>query len=368
MKFTKLTIEDIICELPDISKLDFSTVFNNKSYDYYIQALGFEQRTYAVSEKLSRVTNFYVEDAIILYYKTNIEDNFYFQEKVLTNLKSFSKRILSIDVDENCVNDLKQRILSKDKKSDKIRIILDFSTLSSQLILSLVKLFLDIDIDLIIVYTEGLIYHPTIEEFNILITDSNEKKTLQQTFGVEKISICPDYSGGEKENQDLIICFPSFVAERTEAVISFIDDLVIKNNEKNRLIWIIGDPNMDDYSRSKRKEIQKYIHKLDNNVKIYEVCTLDYKKTLNTLEHVFNDTFNNYHINISDLGSKMQSLGIAVFANLRRNVSVYYSEPVKYNSLQYSEKVKDYWFINIGKTKDFVNTLFKVGLIIEELT
>jgi len=362
MKFKNLTIEDIIGELPKIKKLTSKNAFQKMQFDFYIQSIGFEERTCTISQELSTINSFKVDETLLLKYTSNIEDNKFYEDTVMNSVKKFSHIVSQIQIKDEYIREVSERIMSKTKSKNKTTVIIDISTLSSHVILSLVNELFNLNVDLNILYTEGLIYHPTIEEYEQFGVND-----FHQTTGIEKISISPEFTGGEKEKQDLVICFPSFKAERTEAIITHINDLILKENKLDRIIWIIGNPHMDEPIKTKRKQIQKDIHKLDNKSKIYEVCTLDYKDTIIALEHIYENLVSQYHLNISDLGSKMQSIGIAIFALLRRDISVYYSQPKKYNSSHYSEKSKDIWHIEIGSTNHFMKTLYKVDTIEAEI-
>jgi hypothetical protein len=364
MEFFKIAIEDVIGNLSDISNVNVFERFLNSEYDLFIQAIGFEARTIAVAEKLSGLKTFKTKEVLLIKYKTNIEDNLFYEKDLRIYVNSFTKRISTFINDDEFNDAIKQKIHSSISTNKPIRVIVDFSSLSSRLILSLSKIIFQYNIDLTILYAEGKFYHPTEAEFEKLINKKGGDSKLSQSYGVEDVIISPEYNGGTKENQDLVICFPSFKAERTEAIITKIDDIILKQKDKKRLIWIIGDPHMDEPQKSMRRKIQKQINSMiEETDKIYYVDTLDYKKTLLVLDHIYKDVYESFHINISDLGSKMQSFGIAIFATLRRDVTVYYSEPTKYNPLHYSEGVKDFWIIEIGNTLNYIKELIKVDLI-----
>ena len=363
MELHKISIQDVLANLPEIEKIDFQKQFNGTIYDLYIQAVGFEHRTTGIVQNLSKLKNIRIKEAILISYVTNIEDNLFHEKQLKQTLTSFTDLISSLslnnDFDETIYNKIKSLVGAK----KKLKILLDISTMSSRLILSLTRWLFQEDIELIILFTEGSIYHPTEKEFNNRKKEATED-LQSQTYGVAKVIVSPDYNGGPKENQDLVICFPSFTAERTEAIITYIDDLILKQRDKDRLIWIVGDPHMEnELSKRKRQEMQILINKIPTDNKTYTVCTFDYKKTLEVLDHIYKEVYSNYHVNISDLGSKMQSFGIALFCNLRRDVTVYYSEPVKYNSTYYSDGIKDFWMINVGQTSKFINELFRVDML-----
>ncbi len=364
MEFHKITMEEIISTLPEIKKIDKAQDFLDIEMDLFIQAVGFEERTTAVSRMLSEINNYKIKETILIKYLVNIEDNLYYEKDILHNLQVCGSRISIIQLDDNFSIAIKQKIESLITKDKVLKVAVDYSTFSSKLILSLTKILLSFNIDFTLFYAEGEIYHPTNEEIEKIISSDEQDNNFEQSYGVHNVIISPEFLGSTKENQDLVICFPSFKAERSEVIISHIDDLIIKQDDKKRLIWVLGDPHiLQGQDKLKRKKFQERANRLSSNDTIYFVCTLDYKKTLTILDHIYKDVFSDFHINISDLGSKMQSFAIALFAILRRDITVYYSEPHKYNPSHYSEGVEDIWQIKIGNSSDFLNLLYKVDLI-----
>ena len=126
---------------------------------------------------------------------------------------------------------------------------------------------------------------------------------------------------------------------------------------------------MDEGTSTKRKGMQKKINKelLDlEDIIFYEISTFDYKETLKVLDRIYNSKNLDFHINISALGSKMQTLGLALFCYIKPDVSVYLAIPEKYNPKQYSEGCKATWQINFGEIKNIRDILNKVGSLITE--
>ena len=362
MEFRKKTIQSILGELPEISIIDFPQSFAGQHFDLFIQSVGFEERTKAMCTKLSQTSDFTVKESIILRYKSNIEENLTYEQQLKTYISSFSKSLQWIVIDNDVIEQISQKVNSIRLNLGKASILLDISTLSSKLILSLTKILIHKDIHLMVLYTEGRMYHPVEEEFERILLDS-ENPTLSQTSGIESVTVSPEFNGMSKDNQDLIICFPSFKAERTEAVIASIDELILKERTNERIFWILGEPNMVEPNKQNRTDFQKKINRIGDNEKVYVVSCLDYKKTIEILDHIYYETKNNYHINISNLGSKMQSFGIAIFASLRSEITVHYSEPKTYNPAHYSEGIKEYWAINLNSTKEFIKKLYSIDTI-----
>lgn len=221
-------------------------------------------------------------------------------------------------------------------------------------------MLLEFNIYLRIVYSEAEIYHPTPEEFE----GERDKWTTEENFGITrgvgKVILSPEYPGSIKENPNLIVAFLTFKPERTKAIIADIDEALLIRPDK-RIIWIVGDPHMDNENKRKRKEIMKEINKIPEGCPTYEVCTFNYKKTLKTLDKIYNDNNLDFHINISALGSKMQTLGIAIFCYANPDVSVYVAMPKEFDPKRYSEGTKAAWQIDFGDLVNIRDILGKVG-------
>jgi len=357
----EIELIDIINGLPDIESLDCNKEFLNKEYDAFFCALGFEERCLSIPEQLSNIDGFKCKQALYFEYSTNIEDNEINRPRLIMAFEKFADSWTSLQCDnENFTEDLR-KLLNKCKQSEQIfKIILDISVCSSKLILSLIKVLLELNINLHIVYSEARTYHPTCEEFD----EEPEKWTTEEGFGIAqgvgKVVPSVEYPGTQRENPDIIVAFPTFKPERTKAIITYIDESLLVRPEK-RIIWMIGEPHMDKDIREKRKRMIRKINGITKEMPSYNVCTLDYKKTLVALENIYKDKNLLFHINVSALGSKMQSLGISIFEYIRPDVSVYLATPVKYNPQQYSEGCKSIWQIDFGDLTNIRGILNKVG-------
>jgi hypothetical protein len=93
------------------------------------------------------------------------------------------------------------------------------------------------------------------------------------------------------------------------------------------------------------------------------VSTLNYKETLKVLDKIYENKSLNFHINISALGSKMQSLGCSIYCYIRPEISVYHAIPKKFNPKQYSEGYKDVWIIDFGHLTKIRDILNRIGTL-----
>lgn len=359
----KIELIDILNELPDIQKLDWDGKILNKNYDIFICSLGFEERCLSITEQLTKQKILHCRQAIVFEYSTNIEDNDNNKPKLFSNFQHFSENLISIKCDEddftkNFRNVLEQLIKLKESPD----VLFDISVCSSKLLISVLKILFEYNLSLHVVYSEAEIYHPTCEEFK----NEPEKWTTEEGLGiargVDRIIPSAEFPGSTRENADFIVVFPTFKPERTKAIMTYIDEAIARQPEK-KTVWIIGKPHMDEKTSRKRMDIIRKINKINGKYQSYEICTLNYKKTLEILENIYKKNQLTSHIDISSLGSKMQSLGIFLFCYIRPNVSIYHALPKEYNPNQYSEGCKENWIINFGNVKALKNILNTIGTI-----
>jgi len=365
-RIKEIELLDIINELPDILPLDCKKEFLNQEYDLFFCALGFEDRCLTIPELLADTENFTCNKAYYFEYSTNREDNEINKPRLLEVFKKFTNSWDSFQCDsDEFPKRLRDTLENEIKIKSKPKVIFDISVCSSKLLLLAIKIFLEFDIYLKIVYSEAAIYHPTVEEYK----NNLQKWSIEEDFGIATgvgfVTPSPEHPGAQKENPDLIIVFLTFKPERTRAIIADIDESLLQRPNK-RLICIIGDSHMDEPIKMNRKKIMKEINKeileLDGVI-TYEISTFDYKETLKKLEQIYKEKSTDFHINISALGSKIQTLGVSLFYYLRPDVSIYLSLPKKYNPTQYSKGYKATWQIDFGDNAKLKELLKKVGQI-----
>jgi len=371
MRIHENSADEALISLPDLKPLDFKKDLLKKQYDFYISALGFEKRTLSIPENLAEISKndgFTCDELIYLTYNTSTSDNA-FNEPPLRNFLEQVKdsdgkpaSVLNMFCDDEAFSQfLTDKIKNKKSQGDSINILLDISVCSSKLILMLLKIIFSINrVALTILYTEALIYYPLYEEYLNEKQKFLEDSEYSATRGHEKTVNSNEYSEGGKENPDLIIAFAPFKVGRINKIVSDIDESILLNNN-GRLIWIIGDPNFpEDIDKTNRMTMLKEINSIDaTDCRIHNVGTLNYKDTISTLESIYKQN-EMFHINIADLGSKMQTLGISIFYHIRPDVSVYYAIPKIYNSHRYSDGVKKHWFIDFGNIKDLKKIINKI--------
>ena len=366
MDLTEFNLQQALNALPDIKELDFKTEFEDKQFDFLLLALGFETRTKSFVENTDKI-NAVFDEAIVFNYATNLNDNAKNKIPVERALKKKDRGFLNLDCDNTLfVEILRKALIDKINQKGKIRVVFDISACSSKLLLTVLKVLFDLDLELKIVYSEAEIYYPIYEDYVKNPNHLKDRNTIGITKGVETVILSQDYVGDNIDNSpEFVIAFPTFKADRTKTILIEIDEGIF-SELKERIVWIIGQPHMDEPSRGNRIKMLREINEIEDNddsPPSYEISTLDYKETVSILERIYQEKIQEYHINISDLGSKMQSLGVALYCHIRPEISVYYSVPEKYNPGRYSEGVKNHWLIDFGSTSQMMQLINDVDTI-----
>jgi len=358
IQLNQIHINEILPKLPDISQLD--TINNsNRSDSLFLCALGFEERCLTIPRNFSESNNYSCNEAIYFEYLTNRDDNEINRGELEDYLLKFSKIKNPIPCQTNDFSESFRQLISRISLFDKPSITFDISSCTSQLIITVIKILLEFDLNLQIVYSEANIYHPTIEEKDQYISHSSESETL--TKGVSKIFIDQEFSGCNVDAQpEALILFATFATERTQSIISFIDESLY-DNPKERIVWIIGVPHLkEDHWRM---DLQKKINNITESIPSLNISTFDYKETINDLDKEYQKLNYKFHLNISPLGSKMQSIGIALFNYLHPDVTIVFAPPKEYGSKRYTEGSKKIWKIQFGETKKIRELLDNIGML-----
>jgi hypothetical protein len=347
----KFELMNALENLPEIEEMSLSSI-QNGDYDVFICALGFEKRCLRIPKSIADLKTNIFDKSLCFEYSTNQEDNNLNKKMLTSYFEAFSSFWENMKCDENqFIDNLRSYLKKTLEDSKKIKgetykpyFIYDISVCSTK-----------------VIYTEAEIYHPTIEDFE----SSNESWVKLEGEGHSSgiRNIVPVFAGFREGKLDSIIAFPTFKAERTHAIIAYIDESVLLKEDRNRLIWIIGDPNMEREESNLRKQIMRQINTITEESKCYEVSTLNYKKTIEILDQIYLQEYLNTDLNISALGSKMQSLGIAIYSYIRPEISVYTAISEHYNSKLYSEGCKKMWqtdFRDIGTLREYLN---KIGTL-----
>ena len=361
----EIKLADVIPKLPDIEPLIIDNVFSEKN-DFFFCALGFEDRCLYIPELLAIKKRKIFKKGFYFVYNTNKSDNIVNKPKLQNALNQFCSSVSRpIECDKDDFTTILREKMNEITKNGNIpSITFDISTWTSKLLLLGLKVIFEFDVKLKIFYSEANVYYPTYEEYSLNPEKWNKENSLGLTKGVTKVIPSSEYHGYRRDRlPDVLVSFATFKPERTMAIMADIDEsLSIKPND--RIIWIIGKPHLEEDNW--RMKFVKEINKISDSSTFFNVCTFDYKETIKVLQKIYEKDEKDEkecHINISPLGSKMQSLGISLFYFIRPDFSVYFAMPKKYNAHQYSDGIKEIWQIDLGNLREIMELLSSIGQI-----
>ena len=346
-----------------MAPLCLESVGTSASDDLFLCALGFEPRCLTLPRRL-RGANYQARRAVYFRYATNVEDNGVNLARLDDSLRGIATEIQAIDAD---VDDFPERFGAlldaslSDSASEPSRVTFDVSVAANRLLLRCMKVLLERDIRLRVVYSEAAVYHPTKEEY----TSSPEKWQTDEEFGLERgvRQVIPsvDHPGHSLDPMpDCVILFPSFKRERSNAVINFVDpSLLVSPGDK--VVWLVGRPHLRE--NAWRVNAMRTINAIGDSVPQHEVCTFDYRDTLEVLQRLHQERSENHTITLSPLGSKMQALGITLFCHMHPDVRIILSTPKEYNAAQYSDGCRDVWCLDFGSLGELRQKLDQVGTL-----
>ncbi len=340
------TLEEVLTTLPIIEPFDFEVFSSIGEVDYFISTLGFERRSLAFPE-LFAVNHIQAAHSLYLKYGTNDEDNQTNLTKLLFALWKISPSgvdSLFVDVPE-FHSALLIHLRAHLGRTNRVpHVVVDISAAASRAILRTLNALLSLDIRLTILYAEAAIYRPTLEEFRKNKAGWATDEELGLERGISEVSIPPEFSGDHFDNlRDCVILFPAFKRERSVHVLDHVDPSLVRSMD-DRVVWIFGIPPED--SNKWRTDAIKSIHNVPVSCHQYAVSTLDYKKTLDVLEKVFREKRLLSKFSISPLGSKCQSLGVALFHYLHPDIRILFAVPKEYGSNHYSDGEGAKWLVS----------------------
>ena len=358
-------LSEQIPSLPEIRVFSPERQDLDRSPSLFMCALGFEPRALTIPCRLSD-NEYFAARSIYLEYSTNRGDNEANRPALLRHLGQMSETVQTLETDNEAfsrsLRDLLDSIASACEPEGRLPCVLfDISAAANRVIMKCMKVLLEFNIHLKILYSEAAIYHPTREEYDQAPEKWGSEDELGLERGVSEVNIGTEYPGYHIDQiPDCILVFPSFKKERSRAVISEVDPSLLVSPEK-KVIWLLGKPHIEqDYWRV---EAMRKINSLDADVPQWEVDTFNYVETLRTLDAIYQEKVGDHQFTLSPMGSKLQAVGASLFCYLRPDVRVVFATPKEYNASLYSDGCKETWMIDFGCVAEIRNILDRVGML-----
>lgn len=359
----KHQLADILPSLPAATPIDSQDVKGAPPDDLFLCALGFEERCLTLPAFLAE-NGGRARRVVYFKYSTNLDDNEINLPSLEGHLRTLGGDVEAVDADAldfpSRLRSLLDRVMGEDRPAPP-RVTLDISVAANRLLLRCIQVLLEYDVSVRIVYAEAAVYHPTREEFESDPKSWAKDEHLGLERGVGDVLPSIDHPGHALDPlPDFLILFPCFKAERSKAVISFVDPSLLTNPD-DKVAWMLGIPHED--ADRWRIEAMRQINAIQEAARLHEVCTFDYRESLCALERLHGDLSERYRLTLSPLGSKMQALGTALFCYMHPDVRVVFSTPEEYNAARYSQGHKGMWKIDFGRLVALRRHLDSVGTL-----
>lgn len=359
----KCQLADTLAALGDATPFEPQTLQAREGDDLFLCALGFEPRCLTLPRML-KDSGYRAKRAAYFEYATNLDDNAANRPELVGCLRQMAGLVDVLEADASefpsRLRELLERVVGEcgDRRP---RITIDISVTANRLLLRCVKVLLECSADVRILYTEAAVYHPTKREYERAADEWEREDVLSLERGVADVVPSVDHPGDALEPlPDCVLLFPSFKAERSKAVISFVDPSLLAN-PCGKVIWLVGIPHLEEDRW--RLDAMTKINGVGDDSRRYDVGTFDYKESLRILERLHGELAEQYRLTLSPLGSKMQALGIALFCYMHPDVRVVFSTPIEYNAAQYSKGYKAAWKIELGPMEEVRRLLDRVGTL-----
>ena len=356
-------LSDTLAGLADIRGFDEDHFCNAATDDLFLCALGFEPRCLALPERLCTL-QYSAHRAVCFTYETNVEDNEANSGALQRHLEAITPKAYFMNCDsEDFAGRLRNALESVSSTATQgiPKVTLDVSVTANRLLVTCIKVLLEYDCRLRLLYSEADVYHPTREEYDRNPGRWTSDSELGLERGVDKVISSVDHPGHALDPlPDCVIVFPSFKQDRSRAVISAVDPSLL-TNPAGKVLWLLGKPHLTESHW--RLDAMKTINGIASDAPQVEVCTFDYKETLGVLDRLYWERVETHNIALSPLGSKMQALGTALFCHMHPDVRIIFATPVDYNATQYSDGCRDVWCIDFGSLVELRRKLEETGTL-----
>ena len=323
-----------INQLPPIEELSIDYIHD----DLFICALGFEDRCIAAPQILKKL-NYNCKNVIMLQYDAHQTANNKNRKKLEKTLASLSGEI-PIRSEYFFTNPLESEnkfIKAYRKSSEQSSIssvTVDISSFSCVAIIQILDLLFQQKLKQIrIVYTEAKTYFPLKKDAKKRMPDD-----IYLSSGVKDTIILPKFSGVFLPGYStLLVIFLGFDPIRARGAINFF--------QPSKKIGIIGVPYRDD-RKWRADEVEKRNLKMFDDVdERIRLSTFNYNETLLKLNELYGEFSPTSNMAICPLGSKLQTLGVFLFAIGHPDVKLLFPIPIEFHPERYSKDYTKTWQI-----------------------
>ncbi len=328
--------------------------------DVIVHAPGFEDRTLSLLDLLVADPG---ASAILLTYLPYNEGNRL--ADVRNGLKACGVETQSSDIVEydrfnpaGYEGALRERLAQRNAQ----RVVVDISTMSKLAVILTLKVCLELDREVILLYSEAEIYGPSHEEFETARRRNEiHRPTLQIYTGVHGVVRVGSLSSVAMQGQPTAaVVFMSFNDTLTQVLLNTV--------YPSRLLLINGRPPVHHW----RQQATAWIHAevcrewmndnpsvadaLGDELPIRAVSTLDYRETVSLLVELYWELSETHRVLLAPAGSKMQAVGCFFAKALHPDIHIEYPSPEGFLP-QYSSGTGQRWMLSFGRLKALVDDI-----------
>lgn len=347
-RFARLEIGSIVGALPPPVPIGEA----RPSCDLFVAALGFEERCSALAGRLSPESK--ESRALIALYSTNLEDNEQQREPLSKALADVSRVAQYFPVARGeFLQALNQEILALDGTT-RTRVFVDISAMTGSLILGVLRVVTSfVDVDLVIGHTKALEYGPSREEFRQSRQEPGDGSwgdeddlVLAVDHGVSELRYSVDFQGSHVPGlDDLMVILPGFGQDRARAAIAFVNPAYLLAPD-GHVKWMLGTPS--EPRNAWRTEALVRTNHIPSRDVLCRISDSDYRDVVRALDVVYRRAQFKDNVTVVPLGTKMQTVGVALHCLLRPAVRVLVADPLRYRADAYSHGVGESMILEFG--------------------
>jgi hypothetical protein len=314
-----------------IPEFDFTS---KVPYGLFIAAGGFDKRALTFIRR-AYVRKFNIEQAILLRYVTQREDNEPNFNRLMTRVKKFTNNVEIIDVDvhkpDKILKELAEKVHFASKSLNSLSAVIDISGMAHVLICCCLRAADNNLLQTSVVYTEASDYYPREAKWDVVI-DAVQKRNFKimakylQTAGLGDIQIPTDFKGNTRPGYKA--CLFVMTGYEPNRVQGLVDDYA-----PNAIVAFYGKSPHEKLHGRQDLSIDLHKHIFDGwrYRERYDISTLEVKNILNILENEYQTLRSEYDVGVTSQCSKMQTVASYIFWKQHPEVQLIFTTPVKWS-------------------------------------
>src|SRR5437868_6873029 len=187
-------LSELVVELPELRPLTSQLLKEKPAPDLFLCALGFEPRCLTIPELVAK-NGLALASASCITYETNVEDNDKNRAGLWSALRGVSRSDVRELPEEASTFAARLKNAIPTVPGSRPSVWFDISVVANRSLLLAMKVLLDLDVNLTILYSEAMIYRPTKEEYEAHPETWRSLDALGLERGVGDVFISPDHPG-----------------------------------------------------------------------------------------------------------------------------------------------------------------------------